>query len=235
MFKLSRIGVKGNMYRAISFLYSNPRSRVILQDHSTDYFNCPVGVKQGDCLSPTLFSIFINDLATDIKERGIGIDLELDDISGIREVLSLSILLYADDIVLFAQNELDMQSLLEIVEVWCKNWRLEVNLSKTNILHVRPKRKAQSKFMFLFNWRPVPYCTSYKYLGCNFNEHLDYNYTFEKQADAAGRALGSVITKMIKNKGFPNSVYSRLYQSCIGVVLHSMVARSSVTKNTALL
>ena len=145
------------MYRAISFLYSNPRSRVILQDHCTDYFNCPVGVKQGDCLSPTLFSIFINDLATDIKESGLGIDLELNDISGIREVLSLSILLYADDIVLFAQNELDMQSLLEIVEVWCKNWRLEVNLSKTNILHVRPKRKAQSKFMFLFNCRPVPY------------------------------------------------------------------------------
>lgn len=69
--------------------------------------------------------------------------------------------------------------------------------------------------MFLFNGQPVPYCSSYKYLDCNFNEHLDYNYTFEKQADAVGRSLGSVITKMIKNKGFPYSVYSRLYQSCV--------------------
>ena len=54
LYKLSKIGVSGSMYQAISSLYSNPKSRVILQDYNTDYFNCPIGVKQGDCLSPTL-------------------------------------------------------------------------------------------------------------------------------------------------------------------------------------
>ena len=77
------------------------------------------------------------------------------------------------------------------------------------------KRKVQSKFLFLFNKRPVPYCKAYKYLGCFINEHLDYNYTAEVQADSAGRALSSLITKMIKNKGFPFSIYNILYQSCI--------------------
>ena len=60
LYKLSNIGVHGNMYKAISSLYSNPRSRVILNDYETEYFDCPIGVKQGDCLSPTLFAIFIN-------------------------------------------------------------------------------------------------------------------------------------------------------------------------------
>ena len=60
LFKLSEIGIVGNMYRAISSLYSNPRSRVILNEYETDFFQCPIGVKQGDCLSPTLFAIFIN-------------------------------------------------------------------------------------------------------------------------------------------------------------------------------
>ena len=69
--------------------------------------------------------------------------------------------------------------------------------------------------MFLFNKRPVPYCTFYKYLGCSINEYLDYNFTAEIQADSAGRALSSIITKIIKNKGFPFSVYSVLYQSCV--------------------
>ena len=69
--------------------------------------------------------------------------------------------------------------------------------------------------MFLFNKRPVPYCTFYKYLGCTINEYLDYSFTAEIQADSAGRALSSIITKMIKNQGFPFTVYSILYQACV--------------------
>ena len=37
----------------------------------------------------------------------------------------------------------------------------------------------------------------------------------DMQADSAGRALSSVVTKMIKNKGFPFSIYSILYQACV--------------------
>ena len=215
LYKLSNIGVTGHMYNAISSLYSNPKSRVILQDYSTDYFDCPVGVKQGDCLSPTLFAIFINDLASEIKSSGVGVNLNIDDAEGNIEATLINILLYADDIVLFAENEADLQSLLNIVEIWCQNWRLEVNLTKTNILHIRAKRRMQSKYCFLFNKRPVPYCTFYKYLGCTINEHLDYSFTSEIQSDSAGRALSTIITKMIKSKGFPFSVYSILYQACV--------------------
>ena len=183
------------MYNAISSMYSNPRARVILNEYETEYFDCPVGVKQGDCLSPTLFAIFINDLAREIKDSNIGVILE--------EGLLINILLYADDIVLLAETEEDMQSLLFMVECWCKKWRLEVNLMKTNIMHFRSKRKNQSRFMFLFDKQTVHYCTSYRYLGANLNEFLDFSFTARCQADSAGRALGSIITKMIKNQGLP--------------------------------
>jgi hypothetical protein len=207
LYKLSKIGINGHMYNAISSLYSNPRSRVILNEYETNYFDCPIGVKQGDCLSPTLFAIFINDLALEIKDCKIG--LKIDD------NLFLNILLYADDIVLLAENEPDLQFLLFLVEKWCQKWRLEVNLSKTNILHIRTKRKQQSKFMFLFNSKPVIYCQYYTYLGVSINEFLDYEFTCQVQADTAGRALSSIVTKMIKNGGFPFSVYTILYDACI--------------------
>jgi hypothetical protein len=79
----------------------------------------------------------------------------------------MNILLYADDIVLLAEKEEDLQALLFIVENWCKKWRLEVNLSKTNIMHVRPQRKFQSRFVFLFNYQPIDYCQSYKPTSMN--------------------------------------------------------------------
>ena len=180
----------------------NPKSRVILQDLKTEYFDCPIRVKQGDSLSPTLFAIFVNDLAEEIKESGLGIELEIEDLAGNIEIVLVNILLYADDIVLFTETENDMQDLLNIVQNWCQNWRLEVNLSKTNIMHVRHKKKQQSNFMFLFNNRPVSYCRFYRYLGCNFNEHWDYNFTADTQADSAGRALSSIITLILKVVAF---------------------------------
>ena len=35
LYKLSKIGVSGHFYRAISSLYSNPRPRVILNEYET--------------------------------------------------------------------------------------------------------------------------------------------------------------------------------------------------------
>ena len=127
----------------------------------------------------------------------------------------MNILLYADDIVLITKDEFDMQELLSIVDIWCERWRLGVNLSKTNILYVRKKKKSRSKFMFLFNKRQVPYCSDYKYLGCSFNEYLDYNFTIDTLVSSAGRALSCIVSKMIKNGGFPYNVYSTLFNACV--------------------
>ena len=170
LYKLSNIGVHGHMYRAISSLYSNPKSRVILNDYETEYFDCPIGVKQGDCLSPILFAIFINDLAIEIKNSGVGVPINIDETESSDNNYLLNILLYADNIVLFAANEHDLQFLLNIVEIWCSKFKLEVILTKTNILHVRPKRKLQFKFMFLFNQNPVPYCQYYEQAGAELGQ-----------------------------------------------------------------
>jgi hypothetical protein len=88
-----------------------------------------------------------------------------------------------------------------MIETWCKKWRLEVNMTKTNILHMRSNRKPQSNFTFLFDFNPVPYCTFYKYLWVNINEYMYFQFPVEKHSEAAGRALGFIVTKMIKKTG----------------------------------
>ena len=130
LYKLLEIGVHGSFYKAISAMFCNPRSRVILNEFSTNYFDCPVGVKQGDCISATLFAIYINDLAKEIKNCKVGINLyemlDGESVASIPEsLLFVNILLYADDLVCMAENELDMQELLILVETWCMRWRLE--------------------------------------------------------------------------------------------------------------
>ena len=154
LFKLAKVGVCGKMYNAISSMYSNPQSRVILNEYQTEYFHCPIGVKQGDCLSPTLFAIFINDLANKIKATDLGIKLELG--KNINELTILNILLYADDIVCLAEKEEDLQAILFETEQWCRKWRLEINLTKTNIMHVRNKKKQQLNLCFFLTKNQFP-------------------------------------------------------------------------------
>ena len=100
----------------------------------TRWFPSLYGVRQGDCLSPTLFSIFLNDLTLMINEANLGIS-----ISG----RNIGILLYADDIVLLAENELNLQRQMDILNTWCNKWRLNVNLTKSEIIHFRKTRKKK--------------------------------------------------------------------------------------------
>ena len=57
--------------------------------------------------------------------------------------------------------------------------------------------------MFIFDRRLVPYGISYIYLGCSINENLKYGFTISTLAGSAGRALGSIVTKVIKNVRLP--------------------------------
>ena len=64
----------------------------------------------------------------------------------------------------------------------------------------------------------MEYCNSYKYLGITINCHLDFNLIVDSLSDSAGRALGSIVCKMIKNNGFPYSVYSKLVDACVNSI-----------------
>ena len=110
--------------------------------------------------------------------------------------------MYANDIVCLFEFENDQQEILGIIENWCKKWRLEIDLTKTNILHIRKGRKQQSKFTFLFGMKPVIYCQYYKYLGVNINGYIDFKFKLEKDTNSSGRALGVIISKMIQTVGF---------------------------------
>jgi len=109
--KLLSCGIDGKFYHAIKSIYNRTVACVDLNGVMGDDFETLCGVRQGDNLSPTLFSAFINDLATRLKESGLGVQM------GDHKV---PILLYADDIVLLAEDQTSMQRMLDILDDWCK-------------------------------------------------------------------------------------------------------------------
>ena len=122
----------------------------------SEFFVSNVGVRQGENLSPILFSMFLNDLSEFISHAYDG----LNDIAETSNILlsndeidvlfKLYILLYADDTVIFAELKVELQSALNAMYLYCKTWDLEVNPSKTKIT-IFSKNKFKHNLVFTYN------------------------------------------------------------------------------------
>ncbi len=108
--KMMQNGIQGKLYWSLKLLYTAPVSAVQLNQHVTCWFDVKTGVRQGNNLSTTLFALFINDLAEERKSKGCGIS--------IADGIKLCCLFYADDIVIFGDNEEELQKLLDVVHNW---------------------------------------------------------------------------------------------------------------------
>ena len=61
-FQLHNIGINAKMLRIIKDMYNKVKTCVRGCNSYSDFFDCVVGLKQGEVISPMLFSLFIEDL-----------------------------------------------------------------------------------------------------------------------------------------------------------------------------
>ena len=60
--KLLKEGISGKIINLLKSMYSKIRSCVMVNGVLSEYFVSFIGLRQGENLSPILFSLFINDL-----------------------------------------------------------------------------------------------------------------------------------------------------------------------------
>ena len=120
-YKLQLYGLSGALLNNITALYKRVEYSLEINDPQTQYFEVKRSVKQRCILSSTVFNIFISDLISFVQEldKGIAIDN-----------CKVSILLYADDVVLVAENEQDLQILIDRVDFWCEKNEMSININK---------------------------------------------------------------------------------------------------------
>ena len=93
----------------------------------TELFDVEEGVKQGCVLSPDVFCIYINEFAKLLKSHDIGVNICN---------VKISSLFWADDIVLLANDERELQFMLDLAATFANKWKLSFNHEKYNVLIV---------------------------------------------------------------------------------------------------
>ena len=86
------------------------------------------GKGEGENLSPMLFSIFVNDLEKYLIENDCE-QLSFNDVE-IANFLKITVLLYDDDTIVFADSAKGLQKTLNSLNQYCEEWKLIVNEKK---------------------------------------------------------------------------------------------------------
>ena len=79
-------GIRGKMFNIIHSMYQNVKWQVRVNGVLSEQLDCHLGVRQGESLSPFLFSLFVNDMEQELKDKGVN-GISIDD-------LKLYLLLY---------------------------------------------------------------------------------------------------------------------------------------------
>jgi hypothetical protein len=110
------------VWRALYRYYEDTNK---INNVKSDEFDIEQGVKQGGVLSPDLFNFYINDLIEECLQQNIGAKIGQ---------LNVSVIAYADEIILISPNKNHLERLLKTCDDFAAKWKMEFNPDKSTVM-----------------------------------------------------------------------------------------------------
>jgi hypothetical protein len=164
--RLFDLGLQGKMWRQIQAMGARMRSKVRLGVGETEWHKVNRGVAQGAVESPWLYSCYIDGMAAELKARGFGVE-----IGGIR----IPLLMYADDIVMFASSISELRQMNEVATDYARKYRFRHNGDKSAVMAFNADKKLRARVdqeVWKLSGERVKVTDSYRYLGVDVLQHV---------------------------------------------------------------
>jgi hypothetical protein len=180
----------------------------------TDCFEVNRGVAQGAVESPWVYANFIDGLAQELKARGLGVP-----IAGRR----VALLMYADDIVMLAATQHELQLMNKIASCFARRHRFQFNGEKSGVMlfNVKPgdKARAQAARWTLFG-ENVEVKDSYVYLGTvTPSDGLSWTAHLKAAIGKARRRSADLLWVCREDRGLRPRTAITLWQSLVRPLL----------------
>ena len=162
--KLNYAGIKNNLLKLIKNYLTNRSQRTICNGKLSEIQDITCGVPQGSILGPLFFILYINDIEEMLGES--------------------TFQLYADDTVIYCSDksidlaEKRLQNLMNKFYKWCMQNVLTINTKKSKLMvfGTRSKINRIENVEITINRQNLQFVPTYKYLGFNLDQSLNYKY-----------------------------------------------------------
>ena len=142
---LQKAGIEGTYLNIIKAIYDKPTANIILNGEKLKAFTLKSCTRQGCPLSPQLFNIVLEVLATAIRE-----EKEIKGIQIGKEEVKLS--LFANDMILYIENPKDStRKLLERINEYSKSAGYKINTQKSLAFLYTNNEKQKEKLRKQFH------------------------------------------------------------------------------------
>ena len=196
------MGFPEHLVGLIETLYKEQRSAVKTPNGTTDWFHNGRGVRQGCILSPQLFNVYTEIILRIALREGEGINIGGRRISNLR---------YADDTVLLADSQPELQDLLDRVRQVSEQYGLLLNVKKTKIM-ISGKQTALANIRC--DGDRLEQVSQYTYLGAEIHENAESEKDIRKRLAMARTTLQSM-THIWKDRGISKTTKLRLLKALI--------------------
>jgi Reverse transcriptase (RNA-dependent DNA polymerase). len=179
MDKLSAFGLSSDFLELMKSYFTGRTQFVQISGVKSTEFAQTSGVPQGSILGPLLFTLFINDITSQLNVR---------------------YLLYADDIKIFSQidnvfDAINLQRNLDFINSWCIANRLPLNSTKCNVMTFS-RRCDQIQYEYSLNGFALQRPDLVKDLGVYFDPKLSFVKHIEIVVMNAYKSLGFIVRNM---------------------------------------
>ena len=191
--------------RIIKAIYKDPSAKIHLENTTTNAFNILKGVRQGDPISPKLFTATMEEIFKNLSWESKGIVINGENLTHLR---------FADDILLVSHDPQELQSMIRELSNESKKAGLNMNIKKTKVML---SRKLQNHLITVDGTR-IENVESYIYLGKNITLDNDTPAEVARRIQLAWVKFGK-LSIVFRDENLPLSLKTQLFDQCIIPVL----------------
>lgn len=209
--KLMQRGIPSNLLRILETWFKMGCTCVKWCSTYSVFFKLSCGIRQGGVLSPYFFAIYVDSIVDRVKsEHSLGCYVNWE---------SVSILMYADDIIVIAPSVIALQELLLTVELELVQLDMQINARKSKCMRIGPRFNVVCAGIFSHDGRELQWSNEIRYLGvylvsakvftCSYsNAKRSFYRSFNGIFGKVGRvASEEVVLELVKSKCMPAMLY----------------------------
>ena len=191
--------------RLIITMYISQKMQVRWGEIVSSQFSVSNGVKQGGVMSPVLFTVYLDNLLKNLRQRNIGCKIG---------ATYLGVFGYADDLTLLCPSISGLKEMLKICEDYASDYNIIFNAKKSKLMHFGRNKMNTKTTISMANGCTIDYVEQCVHLGTIIHSDIT-----RKNIDSAVNDLFMRTNNLIADFSYTHSsTLSVLFQSyCMNV------------------